>query len=110
MGMTAEERLASQLELAGYNYEREVLFFHPHRKWRADFFLKDHSLFIEIEGIRYDGTRRITRHQSGVGFERDCEKYNQMAILKYYLLRFSPDMVWGWLEDGRKINLGWIRR
>ena len=88
--------------------------FHPTRKWRFDFAYPDIKLAIEIEGSVFGRnvycntckkvvTRRLKdgrvvtvreggRHTSGAGYEKDCEKYNNAAILGWRVLRFSTTM------------------
>jgi very-short-patch-repair endonuclease len=59
--------------------------FHPTRKWQADFAFIKEKLIIEIEGGIFSGGR----HTTGTGMVADMEKYNQMAILGWTLLRYS---------------------
>lgn len=74
--------------------------FHPTRKWRADHVWGDHDLILEIEG----GAWIQGRHNRALGFIKDMEKYNEMAIEGYRLLRCTPKDV----ETGRVFD--WIRR
>ena len=90
---SAEDEFAVQLDFAGYRYEREFKFAKPVRLWRADFHLIDYELIVEIEGIGY-GTR-MGRHQVGQSYQSDCEKYNEMILRRFALLRFTPQMVRG---------------
>lgn len=70
--------------------------FHPSRRWRFDFaFLRD-GIAIEVEG----GTWTKGRHTTGSGFEKDCEKYNEAALLGWRVFRFTGSMV----KDGRAIK------
>lgn len=59
--------------------EREFRF-HPERRWRFDFAWPSIKLAVEIEGRG--------RHQTVVGYRRDCEKYNEAARLGWRVLRF----------------------
>lgn len=86
-----EGELQIQLDYAGYRYWREFKFDRD-RRWRVDFYLYDHSLMVEIEGIKWKGK---TRHQTADGFTGDCEKYNTLTKMGYRLLRFTPRMVKG---------------
>lgn len=70
--------------------------FDPERRWRADFAFLGAKLLVEVEGSVWTGGR----HTRGKGFEDDCEKYNEMTIQGWRLLRFSTAMV----EDGRAIG------
>lgn len=68
-------------------------YFHPSRKWRADAYLPEYNVLIEIDG----GTWTNGRHNRAQGFEADCEKLNAAALLGYHVLRFTSNMV----TDGR---------
>lgn len=72
----------------GLDPATEVLF-HPTRKWRFDYAFARAMVAVEIEG----GTRQGGRHSRHEGFERDCEKYNEAAILGWKVLRFTTEMV-----------------
>jgi very-short-patch-repair endonuclease len=80
--------MAIHLSEMGLEYEREFRF-SPPRRWRLDFWLKEHALAIEIEG----GSWVQGRHSRGKGFEADCEKYNALTQSGGRLLRFTPSMV-----------------
>ena len=66
--------------------------FHPTRKWRIDFAWPDYKLAVEIEGGIYqkDGGG----HRSIAGFWANLEKYNELAIHGWFLIRLVPE----WLE------------
>ena len=74
--------------------------FDPERRWRADFAFLEARLLVEVEG----GAWSNGRHTRGKGFEADCEKYNEMTLQGWRLLRVTTGMV----EDGRA--LGYIMR
>jgi very-short-patch-repair endonuclease len=63
--------------------------FHPERKWRFDFAFLQHGLAVEIEG----GAWNAGRHTRGSGFEADCRKYAEAAMLGWRVMRFSTQMV-----------------
>ena len=63
--------------------------FHPTRKWRADLIWPACYIAVEIEG----GAWIQGRHTRGSGFVKDMEKYNELAICGYRLLRFTPQQV-----------------
>ena len=70
--------------------------FHPTRKWRFDRAYPDVKLGIEVEG----GMWTKSRHRTGEGYTKDCEKYNQAVLLGWRVLRFTRSM----LEDGSAIE------
>ena len=76
--------------------EREV-FFHPTRKWRFDFCYPDLKLAFEIDGATWSNGR----HNRGQGYEDDCVKLNEAALLGWTVLRFTGDMV----KDGRALQI-----
>jgi very-short-patch-repair endonuclease len=95
-----EETLARDLTLLvqGHmlpQFEREYRF-HPERKWRADFAWPEHKLLVEVEGKTY----ARGRHNRGEGYHRDLEKYNNMTLMLFWLLRFDTPMA----TDGTAVN------
>ncbi len=75
--------------------EREHVFAKP-RRWRFDFAWPARKLAAEVEG----GTWVRGRHSRGAGMRKDADKYNQAAIMGWYVLRFTGDMV----KDGSAIQ------
>lgn len=69
-------------------FEREYRF-HPVRRWRFDFANPLIKLAVECEGGVYSGGR----HTRGKGFEGDCEKYNEAAIMGWLLIRVPRSMI-----------------
>jgi len=77
--------------------EREVAFARSiGRRWRFDFAYSNLKIGIECEG----GTWVKSRHTSGEGYRKDCEKYNHAAILGWTVLRFTRGMI----ENGQAIE------
>jgi len=77
------------VKLAGLPKPELEFRFHKTRKWRIDCcFVKD-KLAIEIEGAVWTNGR----HTRGSGFVRDMTKYNELSIMGYGLLRFTPEQV-----------------
>ena len=83
-----ERLLSKQLDALKIEYTTEFRF-HSERKWRADFRIDGYPILIEVEG----GIWSQGRHTRGKGFEGDCEKYNQAAILGYHVLKGSTQQV-----------------
>ena len=83
------DELAWQLTAAGFkDFVREYKFC-PTRRWRLDLADLCRLLAIEVEGGIWTGGR----HVRGSGFTKDIDKYNELAILGWRLLRFTPDQV-----------------
>ncbi len=68
--------------------EREYRFAPP-RRWRFDLAWPRHSVAAEVEG----GMWKMGRHQRPEGFQADCIKYNEGAILGFRVLRFTAPMI-----------------
>jgi hypothetical protein len=63
--------------------------FHPARDWRVDFAWWPEMLALEVEG----GAWVQGRHNRGSGFVKDIEKYNELAIRGWRLIRATPQDV-----------------
>lgn len=63
--------------------------FHPVRKWRFDFAWPQSKIAVEIEG----GTFANGRHVRGLGYAKDCEKYNEAQRIGWKVYRFTSTMV-----------------
>jgi hypothetical protein len=68
--------------------------------YRFDFAWPDLKIALEVEG----GTWQTSRHTTGSGFEKDCEKYNEAACAGWTVLRVTGSMV----HDGRALE--YVRR
>ena len=93
----AEKELELQLSLNNIEFKREYIF-HPTRKWRFDFVIKEFNLAIEVEGITHfgknkNGSMRLGRHQTAKGMEGDFIKYSEAMKLGWSVYRCSPAMV-----------------
>jgi hypothetical protein len=75
--------------------------FNEDREWEFDAAYPAHRLAYEVEGGTWMRTRngRSAGHAHPVRFEQDAEKYNAAEMMKWTLLRFTPNMV----KDGRAI-------
>ncbi|MFV5589210.1 DUF559 domain-containing protein [Acinetobacter variabilis] len=83
-----EAKLARELKTLKIKFEQEF-YFHPDRKWRADFHLIDKKILVEIEGGIWSGGR----HTRGKGYIGDMEKYNAAIMMGFQVIRFSTDQV-----------------
>jgi very-short-patch-repair endonuclease len=82
------------------NWKREYRF-HPRRLWRIDIANLTLKLAVECEGA---GPGGLGRHQRPAGFEKDCEKYAELAIAGWRLIRVTGKQV----KNGQALN--WIER
>ena len=88
---------------------RQYAFASAHgRKFRADFAWPEHGVIVEVEGgtwghiRRRDGSEsRGGRHNTPEGFERDCDRSNLAALLRFRVFRFTAKMV----ESGKAAEL-----
>ncbi|WP_313659498.1 DUF559 domain-containing protein [Acinetobacter variabilis] len=83
-----EAKLARELQALKIKFEQEF-YFHPERKWRADFHLIDKKILVEVEGGIWSGGR----HTRGKGYLGDMEKYNAATMMGFQVIRFSTDQV-----------------
>lgn len=60
--------------------------FAPPRKWRFDWAWPDYRVALEIEG----GVFIRGRHSRGAGMQKDMEKYNRAACLRWRIIRCTP--------------------
>lgn len=84
-----ELEFLSQVRLAGLPEPEREYKFHPVRRWKFDFCWPSKMVAVELEG----GTWTGGRHTRPVGFEKDCEKYNEAAIMGWKVLRFTANMI-----------------
>lgn len=74
--------------------------FAPPRRWRLDYCWVEAKIALEIEGAVWVHGR----HTRGSGFVKDIEKYNELTIRGFRLLRATPQQV----DDGTA--LAWLLR
>lgn len=89
-----------QLRAVGIVLEREHRF-HPTRMWRLDLAEPAKRVAVEVEGF---SPATYGRHQRPEGFAKDCEKYAELAIAGWRLIRCTN----GQVRSGEA--LGWIER
>lgn len=61
------------------------------RKWRFDFAWVHKKVAVEIDGVLY--TSQVGRHQTALGYKKDCEKLNKAAELGWRVFRYTPEML-----------------
>ena len=81
--------LAKQIKLIGFPEFKEEFKFLDDRRFRFDFAWPDKKVAVEVEGGVYSNSR----HTSGSGFTKDCEKYNLAAANGWSVYRFTTEMV-----------------
>ena len=67
------------------SFEDEVKF-HPTRKWRFDYANWENKVAVELEGGTW---MKKGGHTSGVGYQKDTEKYNEAVKLGWRVLRYT---------------------
>jgi len=92
-----ETLFANQLATAGLPTPVREFRFSTERGWKIDFAWPDALVAVEIEG----GTWTRGRHVRPRGFEADCEKYAELALAGWTLLRVTGAMV----RDRRAMRL-----
>ncbi len=95
-----EEAFAFQLKalkIKGWVREHK---FHPMRRWRLDFGWPNQKFGLECEG----GMWTRGRHTRPLGFENDCEKYNEAILLGWQILRVTGRQV----ASGKAVD--WVER
>lgn len=97
---TLENQLTKQITQAGLPEPVRELRFHPDRRWRFDFAWPDALVAIEIDGA----TWTQGRHTRGKGYESDCEKLNEAALMGWQALRVTGRHV----RSGQALE--WLRR
>lgn len=80
--------------------------FHAERKWRLDLAWKEKLVACEIEGGIWmqTTTGRGKGHAHPKRFLEDVEKYNELALYGWTLIRVTPEMI----KDGRALE--WLDR
>jgi len=95
-----EEKLAFILYADGLPPFEQEHRFHPTRKWRFDFAWPEYKVAVEVEG----GIWSQGRHTRGLGFQKDCTKYNEAAVDGWIVIRVTAKHI----DSGRA--LVWARR
>lgn len=94
-----EDDLAGQMRMARFpepvrelQFAREI-----GRGWKSEFGWPFIRLIVEVEGGIWSGGA----HVRGTGYEEDCIKYSEAAILGWCVVRVTTNMV----RDGRALAL-----
>jgi len=74
--------------LNGPQLKREHQFF-PGRRWKFDFADLTNRIAFEVEGGVWQGGR----HTRGIGFIKDCEKYNAATATGWRVFRVPTPLV-----------------
>jgi len=98
-GSELEEAFLAAVRLHGLPMPETEYRFHKKRRWRVDFAWAEARVAVEVEG----GIWSNGRHVRGSGFEADCEKYNELALAGWLLIRVTSKHIRGgeavaWLE------------
>lgn len=91
-----EEQFALQVRAIGLPEPVREFKFHETRKWKIDFAWPALKLAVELEGGIWTGGR----HTSGAGWIKDAEKYNELSLMGWRLLRYHG----GAVKDGSAIR------
>ena len=91
---TAEGAFAAIAASAGLPEPLREHQFTPPRRWRFDFAWPAGLVAVEVEGIHRAGGG--TRHQRGVGFLGDAEKYLAAQALGWVVIRVPGPWLSSW--------------
>ena len=98
-----EATLLGQLRMLNIHDGRQQYRWHPTRRYRSDIAFVDQRLLIEVEGgqwlVGQEG--HWSRHMHPQGFEDDCIRSAEAAILGWRMIRCTTTMV----LDGRAVTL-----
>ena len=101
------------LRSMGVKFENEYQFMQE-RKFRFDIAIPDRKIAIEYEGMevkkkvynpitkKYEIKKSKSGHQTNVGFNEDCEKYNYAVCYGWKLLRFTA---WNYTEATKFLSM-----
>ncbi len=92
-----EDDLLFQIKAVGLPEPEREYRFHPVRRWRFDMAWENDQVAVEVEG----GVWVRGRHNRGSGFIKDCEKYNEAALMGWIVLRFPSPMI----KSGEAVNM-----
>jgi len=104
-----EEKLLAQIIKEGLPMPELEWRFHPVRQWRFDMYWprpqhiwRPVGVACECEGGTWVKGR--SRHTTGSGYQKDCEKYNEAALMGIVVIRVTSTQI----TDGSAIE--WLGR
>jgi hypothetical protein len=86
MGNPLELILISKCNEMHLKLEKEYKF-HDTRRWRFDYAIKHIYQNLNYIAFEYEGS--FGRHNSFVGYAKDCEKYNMAQLMGWKVYRFT---------------------
>jgi very-short-patch-repair endonuclease len=86
-----ENALVFQLRAAKIGGWKREVEWHPARDYHFDFYWPKLRLAVEVEGGQ--SVPGGGHHQRRGGYEHDCTKYNEAALMGFTLLRFTSRQV-----------------
>ena len=99
-GSLPERQLLQELRWCNVAEPTREYRFAPPRRWRFDFAWPLLNVAVEVEG----GGFVNGAHTRGEGFRRNCEKYNEAALMGWVVIRVTPAQI----TSGEA--LAWIER
>jgi len=90
-----------ELKAMEIKYECEHKF-DSERKFKFDIAIPQLKVGIEYEGI-YNATGGKSRHTTGYGYSKDCEKYNLATVSGWKVLRYTATNYRNMIHDVYKI-------
>lgn len=90
---TAVKKEFEQYLLSNYLVKCEVVFskiMDTHRKFRADYYLPDYNIIIELNGGQWIKGRH---NRGGVGYEKDLTKLNLAQKNGFSVYQFTYEML-----------------
>lgn len=90
-GSRLETKFALYWQAAGGPPIEREFKFHAERRWRADFAHLPSRLLVEVEGGVF--CRGGGRHNRGMGFVADCEKYFHAWLCGWNVVRLTAPQI-----------------
>jgi very-short-patch-repair endonuclease len=84
-----EDSLFEEFRFHGLPLPERQYFFHPVRKWRADFAWPDRKIIVEVQGGLFMRSKK-GGHNRGAYMEKEYEKHNYAASAGWKVFKFGP--------------------